>query len=209
MTFFEWPRAEPGRLGPRDARVDRARDARASTEETEVEDPDGLRLRLYPGEAPRAARRGRDRQSRPLRRPLRRRRAAPVRRAGRGGGADRRRARRTTSPGAPPDDDGAGGLARAADRARPAADAGAGPEVLPLGLLPDAGRDPDRDRDRRPRASSSTSRASRSARRSRCRRGSSPSARRSSASSRRSSVSARLHCARSHALVAELVDALG
>src|SRR3954447_19425242 len=49
MTFFEWPRAERGRLG-RGTFDSIAVATPAVQEETEVEDPDGLRLRLVPGE---------------------------------------------------------------------------------------------------------------------------------------------------------------
>jgi glyoxalase family protein len=51
LTFFEWPRAEPGRLG-RGTLESIGLSAPAVAQETETEDPDGLRLRLYPGEAP-------------------------------------------------------------------------------------------------------------------------------------------------------------
>src|SRR4051794_18267969 len=49
MTFFEWPRAEPGRLG-RGTVESIGIATPAVHEETEVEDPDGLRLRLVPAE---------------------------------------------------------------------------------------------------------------------------------------------------------------
>jgi glyoxalase family protein len=52
MTFFEWPRAEVGRLGRGTLESIGLETPRVS-EESEGEDPDGLRLRLYPGEAPR------------------------------------------------------------------------------------------------------------------------------------------------------------
>ena len=48
-----------GQARTRDARVDRARDARSSARRPRLEDPDGLRLRLYPAETPRLARRRR------------------------------------------------------------------------------------------------------------------------------------------------------
>ena len=104
LTFFEWPRAEPRPARPRDARVDRARDARPSTQSARSRIPTGCALRLYPGDRPRAPRRGRDRQPRPLRRARRRGGAALASRR-------RSRSRRssapaspTTSPGAPSDD---------------------------------------------------------------------------------------------------------
>lgn len=52
MTFFEWPRAEPGRLG-RGTLESIGLETPTVAEETELQDPDGLRLRLYPGESPR------------------------------------------------------------------------------------------------------------------------------------------------------------
>ncbi|HZO34313.1 MAG TPA: VOC family protein [Gaiellaceae bacterium] len=52
ITFFEWPRADRGRLG-RGTLDSIGLETSAVGEETEVEDPDGLRLRLYPGERPR------------------------------------------------------------------------------------------------------------------------------------------------------------
>src|SRR5579884_4082669 len=51
MTFFEWPRAERGRLG-RGTLESIGLNAPSATEETEFDDPDGLRLRLYPAETP-------------------------------------------------------------------------------------------------------------------------------------------------------------
>ena len=51
ITFFEWPRAEPGRLG-RGTLESIGLSSPNVEDETEVEDPDGLRLRLYPAEAP-------------------------------------------------------------------------------------------------------------------------------------------------------------
>jgi glyoxalase family protein len=52
LTFFEWPRSEPGRLG-RGTLDSIGLETPLIEEESEVEDPDGLRLRLYPGAAPR------------------------------------------------------------------------------------------------------------------------------------------------------------
>lgn len=52
ITFFEWPRADPGRLG-RGTLESIGLETPLAEEESEVEDPDGLRLRLYPGAAPR------------------------------------------------------------------------------------------------------------------------------------------------------------
>jgi glyoxalase family protein len=52
ITFFEWPRAAAGRLG-RGTLESIGLETPLADEETEVEDPDGLRLRLYPGPAPR------------------------------------------------------------------------------------------------------------------------------------------------------------
>jgi glyoxalase family protein len=52
ITFFEWPRAEAGRLG-RGTLESIGLETPTVTEEAEGHDPDGLRLRLYPGEAPR------------------------------------------------------------------------------------------------------------------------------------------------------------
>jgi len=52
ITFFEWPRADPGRLG-RGTLESIGLETPLAHEESEVEDPDGLRLRLYPGGAPR------------------------------------------------------------------------------------------------------------------------------------------------------------
>jgi len=51
MTFFEWPRAEPGRLGRGTLESVTLRTP-SVTFECEGEDPDGLRLRLVPGETP-------------------------------------------------------------------------------------------------------------------------------------------------------------
>jgi glyoxalase family protein len=51
MTFFEWPRAGRGRVG-RGTLESIGLVSPAVGEEREVEDPDGLRLRLYPGEWP-------------------------------------------------------------------------------------------------------------------------------------------------------------
>jgi glyoxalase family protein len=52
ITFFEWPRAEQGRLG-RGTLESIGLETPLAEEESEVEDPDGLHLRLYPGNAPR------------------------------------------------------------------------------------------------------------------------------------------------------------
>jgi glyoxalase family protein len=52
LTFFEWPRAEAGRLG-RGTLESIGLETPRVDEEQEREDPDGLRLRLYPGPAPR------------------------------------------------------------------------------------------------------------------------------------------------------------
>jgi glyoxalase family protein len=52
ITFFEWPRADPGRLG-RGTLESIGLETPLAEEESEAEDPDGLRLRLYPGAAPR------------------------------------------------------------------------------------------------------------------------------------------------------------
>ncbi len=51
MTFFEWPRAERGRLGRGTLETIGLVTPSVSVE-TETEDPDGLRLRLYPGDRP-------------------------------------------------------------------------------------------------------------------------------------------------------------
>jgi glyoxalase family protein len=51
ITFFEWPRADPGRLG-RGTLASIGLITPAVVTEREAEDPDGLRLRLYPGERP-------------------------------------------------------------------------------------------------------------------------------------------------------------
>jgi len=52
ITFFEWPRAEAGRLG-RGTLESVALETPVVQEPVETQDPDGLRLRLVPGEAPR------------------------------------------------------------------------------------------------------------------------------------------------------------
>jgi glyoxalase family protein len=52
ITFFEWPRAEPGRLG-RGTLESVSLETPTVTAEEELLDPDGLRLRLLPGPAPR------------------------------------------------------------------------------------------------------------------------------------------------------------
>ena len=183
ITFFEWPRADRGRLG-RGTFESIGLETPAVTEERELEDPDGLRLRLYPGDEPAPARRRRVRLPGSLRGPVRRGRAARVRASRSRSGADRRRdhAPRRLARGRRRR---AERVARAAGRARAAPDAAAGAQVLPLDLLPDARRDPVRDRDRRPGflVDEPPTRLGQS---SRCRPGSSPSARRSSASWRRS-----------------------
>jgi glyoxalase family protein len=51
MTFFEWPRADRGRLG-RGTLESIGLVTPSVSAETEAEDPDGLRLRLYPGDRP-------------------------------------------------------------------------------------------------------------------------------------------------------------
>jgi glyoxalase family protein len=52
LTFFEWPRADAGRLG-RGTLESIGLETPNVTGETEGADPDGLRLRLYEGETPR------------------------------------------------------------------------------------------------------------------------------------------------------------
>ena len=51
LTFYEWPRAEPGRPG-RGTLASVGLDTPGVAVETELEDPDGLRLRLYPAAEP-------------------------------------------------------------------------------------------------------------------------------------------------------------
>jgi glyoxalase family protein len=51
LTFFEWPRAERGRIG-RGTLESIGLETPRVVQESEGEDPDGLRLRLYPGERP-------------------------------------------------------------------------------------------------------------------------------------------------------------
>jgi glyoxalase family protein len=51
ITFFEWPRADAGRLG-RGTMESIGLVTPLFAAETLTEDPDGLRLRLYPGERP-------------------------------------------------------------------------------------------------------------------------------------------------------------
>ena len=51
ITLFEWPRPEPGRLG-RGTLESIGLGSPNVGEETEIDDPDGLHLRLYPAEAP-------------------------------------------------------------------------------------------------------------------------------------------------------------
>jgi glyoxalase family protein len=52
ITFFEWPRADRGRLG-RGTLESIGLETPTVAVDAELADPDGLRLRLYPGEAPR------------------------------------------------------------------------------------------------------------------------------------------------------------
>jgi len=52
ITFFEWPGAEVGRLG-RGTLESIGLETPLVEGESQVDDPDGLHLRLYPGEAPR------------------------------------------------------------------------------------------------------------------------------------------------------------
>src|SRR5213082_147272 len=52
MTFFEWPRADAGRIG-RGTLESIGLETPTVAEETELHDPDGLRLRVYPGDTPR------------------------------------------------------------------------------------------------------------------------------------------------------------
>jgi glyoxalase family protein len=52
LTFFEWPRAEAGRIG-RGTLESVGLELPSVTAEAVEIDPDGLRLRLYPGDAPR------------------------------------------------------------------------------------------------------------------------------------------------------------
>jgi glyoxalase family protein len=52
VTFFEWPRAEAGRIG-RGTLESIGIETPHVTTETALRDPDGLRLTLYPGERPR------------------------------------------------------------------------------------------------------------------------------------------------------------
>jgi glyoxalase family protein len=52
ITFFEWPRADAGRLG-RGTLESIGLETPLVAEESEADDPDGLHLRLYPGPAPR------------------------------------------------------------------------------------------------------------------------------------------------------------
>ncbi|HEV8462550.1 MAG TPA: VOC family protein [Gaiellaceae bacterium] len=51
ITFFEWPRADRGRIG-RGTLESIGLELPNVEHEMELEDPDGLRLRLYPGPAP-------------------------------------------------------------------------------------------------------------------------------------------------------------
>jgi glyoxalase family protein len=52
ITFFEWPRADTGRLG-RGTLESIGLETPLVEEESELDDPDGLHLRVYPGPAPR------------------------------------------------------------------------------------------------------------------------------------------------------------
>jgi glyoxalase family protein len=52
ITFFEWPRADAGRLG-RGTLESIGLETPTVQEPVDVQDPDGLRLRLLPGDAPR------------------------------------------------------------------------------------------------------------------------------------------------------------
>src|SRR5690349_14870139 len=52
MTFFEWPRADAGRIG-RGTLESIGLETPTVADEAELVDPDGLRLRLYPGDVPR------------------------------------------------------------------------------------------------------------------------------------------------------------
>jgi glyoxalase family protein len=52
LTFFEWPRADPGRLG-RGTLESIGLESPSIGIETELLDPDGLRLRVHPGESAR------------------------------------------------------------------------------------------------------------------------------------------------------------
>ena len=88
ITFFEWPRAEAGRLG-RGTLESIGLVVPSLDGERELEDPDGLRLRLRPGRFAAALRRRRVRQPGSLRRPRLAGRAAPFRRADRGSGSHR------------------------------------------------------------------------------------------------------------------------
>jgi glyoxalase family protein len=51
LTFYEWPRAEPGRAG-RGTLESIGLDTPGVADEAEFQDPDGLRLRLYPATEP-------------------------------------------------------------------------------------------------------------------------------------------------------------
>jgi glyoxalase family protein len=51
ITFFEWPRAEPGRLG-RGTLESIGLASPNVGEEQDIDDPDGLHLRLYPADTP-------------------------------------------------------------------------------------------------------------------------------------------------------------
>ena len=56
ITFFEWPRADPGRLG-RGTLQSIGLVSPLADAERELDDPDGLHLRVYPGEQAGAPRR--------------------------------------------------------------------------------------------------------------------------------------------------------
>ena len=161
ITFFEWPRADRGPARARHARVDRARHADASAEERRPRIPTGCGSGSIPASGPACA--TSSRSATPISTPGSFADDAPLSFAEPveetaliGAGHDpprrvaRRRRRRAARRGSSVSTSSGCGRRRA------------GPQVLPLGLLPDARRDPGRDRDRRRRASSSTSRARRS-----------------------------------------------
>ena len=180
LTFFEWPRSEPGRLG-RGTLESIGIGTPAVDGEQEVEDPDGLRLRLQPAERSELVDvavignvdlyAGLFDEDGPLRF------GEPVEQPALiGAGTTHHIAWRV-----PGDAELQAWLERLTELGLRPTD-GAGSQVLPVRLLPDARRHADRDRHRRPGLP--RRRAGRVARpgRSRCRRGSSRSARRSSAS---------------------------
>ena len=150
LTFFEWPRADRGRLGRGTFESIGLVSPKVQTE-WQLEDPDGLRLRVLPGRAARACTTW-SRSATRCSTPACSTRSAPIAFAAPSEevGADRRRhdaphrlARRRRRR--------AGRLARPPARARPAPDRRPGPQVLPLDLLPPARRDPAGDRHGRPR----------------------------------------------------------